>query len=212
MSLSHPSQWLFFAPSPFNAIRTQLCSKEIYHDDNVQFQVASSVHDINSDFGHAISSAANRSSTGSDPGGSGAITSSKSNKKILRSDICTTVVGTDSSTVTMPNLDAQSCSCNIDSTHVNFLEEILTSIENMSKSSLTNLAISHGIKVMLSMSSDHLKHLLSEHLCNGSCLYSTFEGCILVTSTLDDTLLSENKLQFEENNTLSSFYQNSNPK
>ena len=61
VSLSHPSQWLFFAPSPFNAIRTQLCSKEIYHDDNVQFQVASSVHDIKSDFGDATSSAANRS-------------------------------------------------------------------------------------------------------------------------------------------------------
>jgi len=66
----------FFAASPFDAIRTQLGSNEIYDNVdkiNLQCHVASCVRDISPDFGHAISSAANRSSTGSDPSGSGAI-------------------------------------------------------------------------------------------------------------------------------------------
>ena len=44
------------------------------------------------------------------------------------------------------------------------IEDILTSIENMSMRSLSNLAISHGIKVLNKISSDNLKNILSDHL------------------------------------------------
>lgn len=62
---------------------------------------------------------------------------------------------------------------NVDRTPVNLMEEIRTSIENMSMRSLINLAISHRINVMAKMSSDNLKYILSDHLCKGCCLYST---------------------------------------
>ena len=91
---------------------------------------------------------------------------------------------------------------NIDS--VKSIEEILTSIENMCKPSLIDLLISHGVKFLDKMSSDHFFKKISEHLCNACCLYSTFEGCIQVTSTLnnDFTLPSENKFEEDNLNTL----------
>ena len=59
----------------------------------------------------------------------------------------------DSSTIR--SMDAQFHKNNISSD--NLIEDILTSIENMSKSSLSSLAISHGIKVTAKLSLDHLK-------------------------------------------------------
>ena len=59
----------------------------------------------------------------------------------------------------------------------------------MSKPSLSTLAISHGIKNIAKLSLDHLKNILSDHICSGCCLNSTFEGCIQVMSIFDDNVL-----------------------
>lgn len=65
-----------FAASPFNAIHTQLLlSSDSYDKKNIS--LVSYDHDIIPDFEQTISSGANRSSTGSDASGSGAIISSK---------------------------------------------------------------------------------------------------------------------------------------
>ena len=101
-------------------------------------------------------------------------------------------MGRDSSNLTMH--DAQSCTNSIDCNSLNSIEEILTSIESMSKPALSNLAISHRVHLVAKMSLDDLKDVLSDHLCKTCCLCSTFKGCIQVASTLNSTVLSENKL------------------
>ena len=86
---------------------------------------------------------------------------------------------------------------------VKSIGDILTSIENMSKPSLSTLAISHGIKNIAKLSLDHLKNILSDHICSGCCLNSTFEGCIQVMSIFDDNVLDESISHVEESdNTL----------
>ena len=71
----------------------------------------------------------------------------------------------------------------------------------MSKPSLSTLAISHGIRNIAKLSLDHLKNILSDHICSGCCLNSTFEGCIQVMSIFDDNVLDENISHVEESDT-----------
>ena len=203
LSLSSPSQWLVLSSSPFNAICTQLPSSDFCDKNNHYIASDSYIHDIfhDSDFWHAISSAASCSSTGTDSSGPGANTSLKSCKNNLDSEICPSSVDSERDSLTMQNTDAHFRKNNIDctSSSVYLIEEILTSVENMSKPTLTSLAVSHGINITARLTSDNLKYILLSHLCKGCCLYSTFEGCIQVMSTLDDTVLSESK---HDNNSL----------
>ena len=96
--LSLSSQWLVFAASPFNAIRTQLLSSNSYDKKNVSLASydCDVIRDVIPDFEHTISSDANRSSTGSDTSGSGAVISSKTYKKHSN---FTSFVEKDSSTI-----------------------------------------------------------------------------------------------------------------
>ena len=71
----------------------------------------------------------------------------------------------------------------------------------MSKPSLIDFIISHGAeskKVVTKMSSDDIKNSLSDHFCNACCLYSMFEGCVQVKSTLDSNVPSENKVEQDD--------------
>ena len=154
------SQWLIFAASPFTAVRTQSPSCNSY---DKKICLASRPRDIIPEFEHTISSDANCGSTGSDASGPGAIISSK------KSFISTSI--------------GEDC------ISVKSIGDILTSIENMSKPSLSTLAISHGIKNIAKLSLDHFKNILSDHICSGCCLNSTFEGCIQVMSIFDDNVL-----------------------
>ena len=70
-----------------------------------------------------------------------------------------------------------SSSCN-DCVTLNPIENVLTSIENMFKPSLLELANFHGVKFKKKMSSEELKNVSSDHLCGGSCFSSTYEGCV----------------------------------
>ena len=79
--------------------------------------------------------------------------------------------------------DALSPTNNIEGKSLNSIENILTSIENMFKPSLSDLASSHGVKLIAKMFSDEFKNVISDHLCKGRCLSSTFKGCMLVTLT-----------------------------
>ena len=99
----------------------------------------------------------------------------------------------------MQNTYADSHKADYTSSSVNLIEDILTSMENMSKPTLISLAISHGVNIMARLSSDNLKNILSDHLCSGCCSDSTFNGCIQVILTLDNTVLSEYKCQVENN-------------
>jgi hypothetical protein len=85
------------------------------------------------------------------------------------------------------------------SLNLNSVENILTSIESMYKPSLLDLANLHGVKPLTKMSADDLKNMLSDHLCKGGCLFSTFEGCKEVTATINSTL---SKKKIEESNDL----------
>ena len=71
-----------------------------------------------------------------------------------------------------------------DCENLNPIENILTSIENMFKPSLLDLANSHGVNLNSHMSSEELKNILSDHLCKGACLSSTHEGCLHVSTVL----------------------------
>jgi hypothetical protein len=65
------------------------------------------------------------------------------------------------------------------------IEKILTSIEDMFKPSLLDLANSHEVDFNSKMSSEELKIILSDHLCKAGCFSSTYKGCLQVTSVLN---------------------------
>ena len=76
---------------------------------------------------------------------------------------------------------------------MNPIENILTSIESMSKLSLLDLANGHGLKFNKElMSLEEMKFRLSDHLCKGCCLSSTYEGCMMIKSKLNNNIKEEN--------------------
>jgi hypothetical protein len=64
------------------------------------------------------------------------------------------------------------------------MENILTSIEDMFKPSLLDLANSHGADFNSKMS-EELKIILSDRLCKAGCFSSTYKGCLQVKSVLN---------------------------
>ena len=195
--LSSLEQWLFFAASPKNAIHTQLSfSSEfliylflgfLLRVSDLCLETSTSYSTIeddqNNDFSdlqHAIGSDANRCC--SFDFGSDAASSSKiyhnCNHDQSNSEVLTSFIEKDSQTI-FELTGADDCE------YLNSIENILTSIENMFKPSLLDLANSHGVKFNSTMSSEELKNIISDHLCKGCCFSSTYEGCLQVTSILN---------------------------
>ena len=83
---------------------------------------------------------------------------------------------------------------------MNPIENILTSIKSMFKPSLLDIANGHGLKFNKEiMSSEEMKFLLSDYLCKGCCLSSTYKGCMEVKSTLNNNIKEEKVDCFDVN-------------
>ena len=156
------SQWLIFAVSPFTAVRTQLPSSDSY---DKKICLASHSRDIILILSTQLAPMLIVALLVLMPAAPVPLFLRKKKKSFI------------------------STSVGEDCISVNSIGDILTSIENMSKPSLSTLAISHGIKNIAKLSLDHLKHIFSDHICSGCCLNSTFEGCIQVMLIFDDNVL-----------------------
>jgi hypothetical protein len=134
------------------------------------------LNDNSSDFLHAVGSGAGCCFTDFEASGSGAAASSYHTR--LNSEMFV---------ASQRNSDSEMLddhTKDVDRKSLDLIEDILTSIEMMSKSSLSDLANSHGVKFNTKMSSNDFKNVLSDHICNGFCFSSTFKGCMQLTSTL----------------------------
>jgi len=152
--------------------------------ENDQNRYVSRDHNIFSELQHAIGSDANRCR--SFDSGSDAASSSKiyhnCNHDQSNSEVLTSFIEKDSHTI-FELTGSDDCES------LNLIENILTSIENMFKPSLFDLANSHGVKFNSKMSSEELKNILSDHLCKGCCFSSMYEGCLQVSSILNKKIM-----------------------
>jgi galactitol-specific phosphotransferase system IIB component len=141
--------------------------------ENDHWRYASYEHNSTSNFQQAVGSNADCCFCDSEECGSGAASSSKiyNNHDQTQSEN------------SIPFHQGDTCT-DSSSISLNSIESILTSVESMFKPSLIDLAKSHGVKIHKKMSSEELKNVISDHLNNGFCLSSMFEGCTQVASVL----------------------------